>query len=141
MNLSQLSMRYRPVVLTLVGLLTTWGLYTFFTMSRREDPEFTIRTCVVATAWPGTPATKVEELVTDKLEEVLESIEEVDYINCLAAAHALTGDFESAIKWQEIAIRKSTDDSEIADMTEYLRSYEANAPCFMKPPGWRQRWA
>ena len=81
MNLSALSMRYRPVVLTLVALLTTWGMITFFTMPRREDPEFTIRTCVVATKWPGAPAIKVEELITDKLEETLDNIEEVDVIN------------------------------------------------------------
>ena len=81
MNLSSLSMRFRPVVLTLVGLLTAWGCITFMTMPRREDPQFTIRTCVVQTRWPGTPAVKVEELITDKLEESIDSIEEVDYLN------------------------------------------------------------
>ena len=81
MSLSALAMRYRPVVLTLVGLMTAWGVVTFLTMPRREDPEFTIRTCVVQTRWPGTPTVKVEELITDKLEETLDSIEEVDYLN------------------------------------------------------------
>ncbi len=81
MSLSALAMRYRPVVLTLIGLMTAWGCVTFFTMPRREDPQFTIRTCVVSTRWPGTPAIKVEELITDKLEEALDSIEEVDFIN------------------------------------------------------------
>ena len=81
MNLSAMSMRYRPVVLTLVALMTAWGIITFLTMPRREDPEFTIRTCVVATQWPGTPAIKVEELVTDKLEESLDSLEEVDFLS------------------------------------------------------------
>ena len=78
MNLAGIALRYRPVVLTLVALLTVWGLITFFTMPRREDPEFTIRTCVVSTRWPGTPTQKVEELVKDKLEEALEGIEEVE---------------------------------------------------------------
>lgn len=78
MNLAVVSMRYRTVVLTLVGLLSIWGAITFMTMPRREDPEFTIRTCVVATRWPGAPAIKVEELITDKLEETLEGLEEVD---------------------------------------------------------------
>lgn len=81
MSLSALAMKYRPIVLTFVGLLTAWGLVTFFTMPRREDPEFTIRTCVVTTLWPGSPTVKVEELVTDKLEEALDSIEEIDYLN------------------------------------------------------------
>ena len=81
MNLSEIAMRYRPVVLTLTAMLTVWGAITFFSMPRREDPEFTIRTCVVSTRWPGAPTVKVEELITDKLEEALDSIEEVDYLN------------------------------------------------------------
>ncbi|MEM0926902.1 MAG: efflux RND transporter permease subunit, partial [Planctomycetota bacterium] len=81
MNLSSIAMKYRPVVFTFVGLMTVWGVITFLTMPRREDPEFTIRTCVVSTEWQGTPATKVEELITDKIEEQLDTIEELDYLN------------------------------------------------------------
>ena len=77
MNLAAWAMRYRPVVLTLVIILTIWGGWTFFTMPRREDPEFTIRRCVVSTLWRGAPTVKVEELVTDKIEEALDSLEEV----------------------------------------------------------------
>ncbi|MEL6899033.1 MAG: efflux RND transporter permease subunit, partial [Planctomycetota bacterium] len=79
MNLSKLAMSRRSVVYTLVSMMTAWGIYTFFTMPRREDPEFTIRTCVVSTQWTGAPTVKVEELVTDKLEEELDTIDEVDY--------------------------------------------------------------
>lgn len=81
MSLSAVAMKHKTVVLTFVGLLTIWGAYTFQTMPRREDPEFTIRTCVVQTQWPGAPAVKVEELITDKIEETLDSIEELDYLN------------------------------------------------------------
>ncbi|MEL7264741.1 MAG: efflux RND transporter permease subunit, partial [Planctomycetota bacterium] len=81
MNLSKLAMSRRSVVYTLVSMMTAWGIYTFFTMPRREDPEFTIRTCVVSTQWTGAPTVKVEELVTDKLEEELDTIDEVDYLN------------------------------------------------------------
>ncbi len=80
MNLAGIAMRYRPVVLTLVVLLTVWGTITFLTMPRREDPEFTIRSCVVSTQWPGAPTVKVEELITDRLEETLDGIEEVKRI-------------------------------------------------------------
>lgn len=81
MSLSEFAVNRRPIVYTFVGLLTAWGIYTFFTMPRREDPEFTIRTCVVSTRWPGTPTIKVEQLITDKLEEELDTIDEVDYLN------------------------------------------------------------
>ena len=77
MNLASMAMRFRPVVLTVVALVTAWGVVSFITMPRREDPEFTIRSCVVSTSWPGAPTVKVEELITDKLEEKLDGIEEV----------------------------------------------------------------
>lgn len=78
MNLGQLSITYRTVVVTIVALLTVWGAVTFSTMPRREDPQFTVRTCVVATAWPGAPAEKVEELITKEIESALDGLEEVD---------------------------------------------------------------
>nr|WP_261344983.1 efflux RND transporter permease subunit [Lignipirellula cremea] len=70
-------MQRQPIVLTLVGMLMVWGVYSVVTMPRREDPEFTIRTCAVSTQWPGAPAEKVEELITKPLEEAIDSIEEV----------------------------------------------------------------
>ncbi|MGE0375969.1 MAG: efflux RND transporter permease subunit [Planctomycetaceae bacterium] len=80
MNLSRSAIRYRPIVLTAVGLVMVWGVVAGLTMPRREDPEYTVRTCAVITSWPGAPAQKVEELLTDKLEESLDTIEEVDVV-------------------------------------------------------------
>lgn len=57
--------------------MMAWGAYAFQTMPRREDPEFVVRSCVVTTPWPGVPAEKIEQLVTDKIEEQLEKIEDV----------------------------------------------------------------
>ena len=78
MNIGEISLQYRTVVITIILLLTVWGVITFTTMPRREDPQFTIRTCVVATSWPGAPAIKVEELITDKIESTLDGLEEVE---------------------------------------------------------------
>lgn len=80
MSLSAFAVRYRAIVLSAVALLMVWGSISFFTMPRREDPEFTIRVCVVSTQWEGAPAEKVEELVTDPIEQELVSIEEVDIV-------------------------------------------------------------
>jgi len=68
MNLAAFAIRYRPIVVTLVVLLMAWGITSYFTMPRCEDPEYTVRTCAVTTIWPGAPATKVEELVTRPIE-------------------------------------------------------------------------
>lgn len=80
MSLPSLAVKYKPIVFTAVVLMMVYGLVSFFTMPRREDPEFTIRVCVISTRWPGAPATKVEELVTDKIEQEVNSIEEVETI-------------------------------------------------------------
>ncbi|QDS91904.1 Efflux pump membrane transporter BepE [Roseimaritima multifibrata] len=77
MSLPAIAVKYRPIVLSVVVLAMVWGGITYLTISRREDPEFTIRVCVVSTTWPGAPAETVEELVTDKIEQELISIEEV----------------------------------------------------------------
>jgi multidrug efflux pump subunit AcrB len=80
MNLAAWAMRYKPIVLTAVVLLMGWGTVSYFTMPRREDPEYTVRTCVITTYWPGAPAEKVEELITDPLEKAVNSINGVDKI-------------------------------------------------------------
>lgn len=77
MTLSSASIRYRPIVLTVVVLLMVWGGWSAATMPRREDPEYTVRTCVITTVWQGAPVEKVEELITDPLEKAVDSIDEV----------------------------------------------------------------
>ncbi|EMI42607.1 efflux RND transporter permease subunit [Rhodopirellula sp. SWK7] len=78
MGLPAAAAKYRTIVVSLSLLAMVWGTITFFTIPRREDPQFTIRVCVVSTTWPGAPAETVEELITDKIEQSLISIEEVD---------------------------------------------------------------
>ncbi|MCA9122485.1 MAG: efflux RND transporter permease subunit [Planctomycetaceae bacterium] len=77
MSLSAWAMKYRPIVLTMVSLLMVWGIASYYTMPRREDPEYTVRTCAITTVWPGAPAEKVEELVTKPLEEAVDRIDDV----------------------------------------------------------------
>lgn len=81
MNLAAFAIRYRPIVLTLVILLMAWGVISYFTMPRREDPEYTVRTCAITTSWPGAPATKVEELITKPIEEACDRINDVDLVH------------------------------------------------------------
>ncbi len=80
MSLPAFAVKYKPIVISLVLLLMVYGALAFVTMPRREDPQFTIRVCVISTSWPGAPATKVEELVTEKIEQEVNSIEEVESI-------------------------------------------------------------
>ena len=87
MSLPAWAVKYQPIVVSLVLLAMAWGTVTYLTMPRREDPEFTIRVCVITTAWPGASAETVEELITDKIEQSVTSIEEVH----LTRSTTLTG--------------------------------------------------
>ncbi len=80
MSLSAFSLKYKAIIITLVGLLMLWGILSYFTMSRREDPEYTVRVCQVLTNWPGTPAEEVEELITFKLEEEINTLDGIRWV-------------------------------------------------------------
>jgi len=79
-NLPKFALTHRPIVLAFFGVFLCVGLFNFTNMSRREDPEITIRDALVITGWPGAPADRVEELITDPLEKVIAQITEVDII-------------------------------------------------------------
>ena len=64
------------LLVVLVGGLSAYGR-----MSRAEDPGFVIRTAQVLTIFPGASPDRVENLVTDRLEEVIQEIPELDFVN------------------------------------------------------------
>ncbi len=64
------------IILSIVFL----GIGTYRNISKLEDPDFTIRVAVISTVFPGASPQKVEELVTDRLEEKIREIAELDYI-------------------------------------------------------------
>src|SRR5262245_4289476 len=51
----------------LIGTLL-WGVYGYFGMPQRKDPDVPVRVAVALCAWPGASAEKIEQLVTRKIE-------------------------------------------------------------------------
>ncbi len=80
MNLPRFSLTHRSIILAFVVAFLVIGTFNFTTMPRREDPEITIRDALIVTSWPGAPATRVEELITDPIEDVIVEIAEVDTV-------------------------------------------------------------
>ena len=71
MNPVRASLRYPQVTLVVVAMLFIAGLYSLFTMPRREDPKITIHTAIVSAIYPGATVEEVEDQVTRKIEEHL----------------------------------------------------------------------
>ncbi|NJO50988.1 MAG: efflux RND transporter permease subunit [Leptolyngbyaceae cyanobacterium RM2_2_4] len=69
----------RLLVLTII-LILGWGLSSYQSLPREEDPQLVSRVAVITTAFPGASAERVEALVTTVLEEELAEIEEIDVI-------------------------------------------------------------
>lgn len=68
-----------PRLLTLVlFIIIVAGLSAFVNIPRQEDPVITNRQAIILTAFPGATAERVEALVTDKIEQELRSIAEID---------------------------------------------------------------
>lgn len=80
MSLSAFALKFKAIIVALVALLMLWGILSYLTMPRREDPEYTVRTCQVLTNWPGTPAEKIEELVTAPLEEEINTLDGIRWV-------------------------------------------------------------
>ena len=69
----------RLLILTFI-LIFAWGIFSYQTLPRQEDPELISRTAVVLTPFPGASAERVEALVTEVLEGEIAEIEEVQTI-------------------------------------------------------------
>ena len=61
-------------------LLMVSGLWAYTQLGQKEDPEFTFKAMLVQTYWPGAKAEEVEQQVSDRLEEKLQEMPEIKYV-------------------------------------------------------------
>lgn len=59
----------RHVAWVLLVATVVWGIYGYFKAPKRKDPEIPVRFAAVVAIWPGASAEKVEEILTQKIEE------------------------------------------------------------------------
>lgn len=76
--MSNLFYRNLQLLILTICLIVVWGLSSFLSLPRMEDPELTPRSALVTTRFPGATAERVEVLVTEKVEQELLEIEEID---------------------------------------------------------------
>ena len=61
--------------LLIFALLASIGILSFKSIPRAEDPHFPVPVVVVAVAAPGMDALEIERLITDKVEEVIDGLD------------------------------------------------------------------
>src|SRR3989344_4965327 len=71
--------RYRITFLLIIAIVT-WGVFSALTLPREANPEVKVPFAVVTTAFPGASPTDVEELVTDRIEDRIQNVENIKLI-------------------------------------------------------------
>lgn len=80
MNLARWCIENNRTSIAIFLIVALGGLMTFVSIPKDEDPDFTIRHAIVITQFPGAAPKRVEELVTDKLEEKIREISDVKVV-------------------------------------------------------------
>jgi multidrug efflux pump subunit AcrB len=78
--ITQFAIKNNVLTLTILALLLFSGVSAFNDLPRDDMPSFLIRVVNIVTTYPGASPERVENLITDKIEKVVQEIPELDYI-------------------------------------------------------------
>jgi multidrug efflux pump subunit AcrB len=89
-NLSEWALRHRSLVTYFMLMIMIAGIGSYFKLGRSEDPDFTVKTMVVAAEWPGATVDDTLEQITDRLERKLQETPNLDYVKSFTSAGRAT---------------------------------------------------
>jgi multidrug efflux pump len=81
LNLSEWALKHQQMIAFLLLLLSVSGLMAYFSLGQKEDPDFTIKTMVIQTYWPGSSSQQMADQVADQMERKLQGVAEIDYMS------------------------------------------------------------
>jgi multidrug efflux pump subunit AcrB len=85
-NLSDWAINHKALVIYLMLMGVVAGINAYLHLGRNEDPEFTIKTMVVQTVWPGSTQDETMRQVTDRIEKKLQETPYLDYLKSYTTA-------------------------------------------------------
>ena len=104
MSLTRAAIENRTVTYFTAFLVLVAGIAGFLSLGQLEDPDFTIKTAVISTQYPGADPKEVELEVTDKIELALQEMKQVKNLRSLSKAglSIIFVDIESSFTSSEI---------------------------------------
>ena len=70
-----------PVLINLIMItVLVVGVYSFISLPRAFNPEFSFNWVIIITVYPGTASEEIEQLITKPIEDEIEGIEKIDLI-------------------------------------------------------------
>ncbi|OHX64039.1 efflux RND transporter permease subunit [Flammeovirga pacifica] len=112
MNITKFTLENKPFSWFILLLVVIGGIVSYDKVGKLEDAPFTIKQAVVLTTYPGASSEEVEQQVTDKLEEAIQAMDGVDYLD---------SDSRSGVSRILVVLKKTVPASEIPQMWDVLR--------------------
>ncbi len=84
MDLAGFCLRNRVTTIFITVLFVLGGIFCFNRLGMLEDPEFTIKTAVIYTPYPGATPEQVLQEVTNKVEDAVQQMGEIKHIRSLS---------------------------------------------------------
>ncbi len=98
MKLTEITIKKNRLSMGIMLVITLLGIFAYKSMPRDQLPPFTMRFASIVTIFPGATPQRVEMLISDKIEKVIQEMPEVDYI---------TSESRTGISVLGIAIKQS----------------------------------
>ncbi|HYI28063.1 MAG TPA: efflux RND transporter permease subunit, partial [Bradyrhizobium sp.] len=97
MNLTAFALENRAITYFAILLILVGGVFCYLQLGQLEDPQFSVRTAVITTTYPGASAEQVELEITDRIETKLQEMVELKnvYSNSRAGLSIIKVDIKS----------------------------------------------
>ncbi|MFZ6016551.1 MAG: efflux RND transporter permease subunit, partial [Nitrospirota bacterium] len=82
----ELAIRKKKVVILFAIMLFIYGLLTLYLLPRREIPETDLPMATILTIYPGAEAEQVEKYVTNRIEDKLSGVREIEEVTSTSSA-------------------------------------------------------
>ena len=79
-NITEFFIKNKILLIVLTLILCLGGIFSYRDIKRNEDPGFKIRTATITTKCPNMNARQVDKYVSQKIEDVILEMDEVEHI-------------------------------------------------------------
>ncbi|MGI9491265.1 MAG: efflux RND transporter permease subunit, partial [Geminicoccaceae bacterium] len=86
MSIASIAIEKKKVTYFGAFLIAVAGIASFFSLGQLEDPEFTVKSAVIVTTYPGAGPKEVEQEVTDRIETALQELKQLKYVKSFSRA-------------------------------------------------------
>lgn len=111
-NTARFFTEQRQVAWVALVITVLWGVFGYFGMPQRKDPDIPIRAAMALCYWPGVETDKVERLVTQRIEETIaenvhvKRIESTTRVGACFVTVSLTDEAENvALEFDDIKLK------------------------------------